>query len=163
MRCAVFEENGSDQPVGDSTSGTPVVFSPYYAVDSATTPEADHYFPLSGWTPTAETKYVFTLQFFDMVQVNNQTAANWIRVRAVNTDEYSGGVRTAVPSGFRYSSELASYGSAYSAQIVSGADLSFTVYSVGGSGPRLSVRIRPVGIHPAVIGEIGNEVTIRNN
>jgi hypothetical protein len=142
MRCAVFEENGSDKPVGDRLSGTPVVFSPYYAVDSAASSDTDYYFPLSGWTPTADTKYVFTLQFFDMVQVQFQTAANWIRVRKVNTDEYSGGVRTVSIPGYRYASELASYGSDWNA--FTATDLSFTVYSVSGSttGDDDSIRFR---------------------
>jgi len=132
MRCAVFEEDGNDKPVGDGASGIPVVFSPYYAVDSAPAPEVDHYFSLSGWTPTADTKYVFTLQFFDMVQVQYQTAANWIRVRRVGTDQYSGGVQTVSHPARRYASELASYGTSYLPG--SGKDLSFTVYSVSGSG-----------------------------
>jgi len=141
MRCAVYEEDGSDEPVGDSFSGTPVVFSPYYAVDSAAGPDTDYYFPLSGWTPTANTKYVFTLQFFDMVQVQFQTAANWIRVRGVTTSGYSGGVRTVGNPYFRYPSELASYGSSYG--VFPSEDLSFTVYSVGGSGPPGAARLRP--------------------
>ena len=164
VRCAVFEENGNNQPTGSREEGTPVVFSPYYAIDGQTNQGfSDYYFPLSGWTPTENTKYVFVLQFFgQLTPAGFQANAGYFGVLYTNVDSYSGGQQTLASAYYRSATELASYGNSFNPN-TSTRDLSFTVYSVRGSGPRRPVRFRPVGIHRAVIGGIGNEVTIRNN
>jgi hypothetical protein len=122
-RAAVYAADGSNLP-----TGTALVFSPYYAMD---TPEGnvfiDRYFPLSGWTPAADTSYIFTLEFFDHFRDPLGSIGVWWG--RDTTDPYSGGV-SVISTKFS-SSELDAQTSSYTS--LASSDLLFTVYSVSGS------------------------------
>ena len=119
IRVAVYADDGGNKP-----TGTALVFSPYYAMESAATALTDYYFPLSGWTPTASTAYIFVSESFDHFPV----AAARIKTYVQTTDVYSGGAN--VTSGSYSASEL---GPAASYTVTPTYDLTFTVYSVSGS------------------------------
>ena len=119
-RVAVYADDGGNKP-----TGTALAFSPYYAMESTAVSYTDYYFPMSGWTPAANTAYIFLLEFFDYFKV---TAAR-INVRAqTDTDEYSGGASVTSTS---YTSE--ELGPATSYGVSPTFDLNFAVYSVLGS------------------------------
>ena len=123
VRVAVYAES-SDLPTGAS-----LVASPFYAVDGLTT-VTDYYFPLSGWTPAASTKYVFLLEPYNVFSYID----SFVSWRSNTTSTYAGGVQvrpldSIPPDEDRYASQIsAAVGSAGT------SELQFTVYSVNGSG-----------------------------
>jgi hypothetical protein len=119
MRVAVYADDGGNKP-----TGTALLFSPYYAMDSPAGVATDYYFPLSGWTPAANTAYIFLLEFFDYFKY---LTAFRTRIQTA-TDEYSGGASVTSTS---YTSE--ELGPATSYGVSPTFDLNFTVYSVLGS------------------------------
>ena len=128
-RVTVYADDGGNKP-----TGTALTISPYYALDSAAGSATDYYFPLSGWTPTASTPYIFVLELFDYF-----VSSARLRAQYQTTDVYSGG---AIVSSASYSaSEL---GPAPSYTVSATFDLNFTVYSVSGSasGDDDSIRFR---------------------
>jgi len=127
MRVAVYADAGNNTP-----TGTAIAISPYYAMDSVSTSITHYYFPLSGWTPTASTPYIFLLEFFDsfpgVARVTTRFAL----------DTYSGG-KSVVSS--EYTSEELGPAPAYN--VAPTFDLTFAVYSVRGSYPPNPVKMRP--------------------
>jgi len=123
VRVAVYAES-SDLPTGAS-----LVASPFYAVDGLTT-VTDYYFPLSGWTPAANTKYVFLLEPYNVFSYID----SFVSWRSNTTSTYAGGVQVLPLNGIppnedRYASQIsAAEGSAGI------SEMQFTVYSVSGSG-----------------------------
>jgi hypothetical protein len=97
-------------------------------VDGLTT-ITDYYFPLSGWTPAASTKYVFLLEPYHVFSGSGSLLL-W---RSNTTSTYSGGVQvlpvnSAPLNEDRYASQItAASGTAQT------TDMQFTVYSVNGS------------------------------
>lgn len=122
MRVAVYADSGSDTP-----TGTALVFSPYYALDGVATTVGgtDYYFPLSGWTPDADTDYVLVLEQYDHFPVS---ASHEVSLRTAEAAYDYGSITT---SSLAAPSEIAP---ASNFSVVSATDLSFTVYSDSGSG-----------------------------
>jgi hypothetical protein len=119
-RVAVYADDGGNKP-----TGTALAFSPYYAMESTAVSYTDYYFPLSGWTPAANTAYIFLWEVFDYFKV--AAASTNVRVQT-DTDEYSGGASVTSTS---YTSEELGPAPAYGVSPT--FDLNFTVYSVSGS------------------------------
>ena len=118
-RVAVYADDGGNKP-----TGTALLFSPYYAMESAAGVATDYYFPLSGWTPAANTAYIFLLEFFEHFKYLTAFRTRF----QTATDEYSGGATVTSTS---YTSEELGPATSY---IVSPTyDLNFTVYSASGS------------------------------
>jgi len=119
IRAVVYAEDGSDLP-----TGAPLVFSPFYGFEDMSTSADEYFFPLSGWTPTASTKYVFALEPYNYFRF----AGHGFGLRSA-TGGYAGGMYTksATESPSQIDAQNTGWATA------SATDLDFTVYSVSGS------------------------------
>jgi hypothetical protein len=119
VRCAAYADSGDGTPTGPT-----LAVSDYYAKDSANSSYTQYYFPLSGWTPSASTSYVFLLEFFEYL--GGRTGFG-LRVTIAGGDPYAGG--NASYSARSNATEIEVVGGIAQPTI----DLDFTVYSVSGS------------------------------
>lgn len=62
MRASIYAHTGT-YGTSSSWTGPPLVSSSWFAMDSVSSSATDYFFPLAGWTPTANTKYVAVLEF----------------------------------------------------------------------------------------------------
>ena len=119
VRLAVYAEDGADLP-----TGAPLAFSPLYGMEDMATGDTDTYFPLSGWTPSASTKYAFVLEPFNYYRL---TSHGMLIGSAAGG--YADGVN--VDNATESPSPIDAQNAGWSA--TAGTDLDFTVYSVSGS------------------------------
>lgn len=74
MRLSIYPHTGTFGTSSEWT-GNPLVSSTFYAMDAVSVTATTYFFPLSGWTPVANTDYVAVLEFFDHILDNSHRVA----------------------------------------------------------------------------------------